>query len=385
MPLTFSRLTSGQTYIAGRSEHVAKARKDDDIALAERLALQFEPAVAKAVLQLLDSSADMLDTDALLEALQSGQPYKVLEIVDQAMAAAEAAMQGKLAYELQDVLWGVGIAVANTAPALVRAEFNFDRINPALGQWLTEYDLGLIRQINATTKESIRGVLIESMRNGVGPMAQARKVKDIISLTARQGAAVSNFRRELETFHTKRSAAGWGLGTTPDKVNGKTVFRPDVNGDPRDGILNRRLRDFRFDPSLQKALDTRKPLSPAKIDQMVAAYARRYRAYRAQTIARTESMRTANVGVQEAFRQAIEKGVLSEDLVRRRFILTKDERLCEVCAPIPGLNPPEGVKFAQPFATPIGPVMLGPIHPDCRCTVFIYTVEPQSLVVNGGG
>lgn len=388
MGLTFSRLTSGKPYVAGCGEVVEKTKPGDaDMALAEKLATLYEPKITKAVLSVLDAHAEALDMDALIAALQTGHADQVLAVVDAAMAHVEAAMTGKMMDALQDAMWGAGaaaLAPPNTPPSLRRVEFHFDRINPALVQWLQEYDLALIRQINSTTREAVRDVLIKNITLGKGPAAQAVQIKDTIGLTTRQGAAVSNFRKELETFHLKRSAAGWGLGKGPDKVNGHNVFKPGADGLPKDGVLNRRLRELRFDPTLEKAMATRKPLTPKQIDKMVEAYARRYRAHRATVIARTESMRTTNAGIHEAFRQAIEKGLLSEDLVRRRFIVTDDERLCEFCAPIPGMNPPSGVKFAQPFATPLGPIMLGPIHPSCRCTVFYYTIEPQALGVNGG-
>ena len=375
MKLTFSRL-------CGHDHAVAKVRPAD-LSLAEKLAEKFEPQIAKAVLDLLQAHGDMLDMDALLEALLSGQGDKVLAVVGAAADQAEAMMAGKMKDALQDAVWAAGIealAAPGTAPFIGRAEFHFDRINPALTRWLQEYDLGLIKQISGTTRETIRDVLVENMRLGQGPIKQAQKIRDAIGLTTRQANAIGNFRKELETFHLKRSAASWGLGQQIDRVNGRQVFKPGIDGDPKDGILNRRLRDFRYDAALAKAQATKKPLTPAQIDKMVAAYKRKYLQFRSRTIARTESLRATNTGIQEAFRQAIEKGLLSEDLVRRRWVVAADERLCEVCAPVPGMNPPQGVKFAQPFATPVGPVMLPPLHPNCRCTTWIQTIEPPKPV-----
>lgn len=382
MPLTFQRLTSGKPYIAGSTVEVFKGRKED-IELAERLATKYEGKIARAVQALLDAASENLDIKVLIDALQSGSADKVLAIVDAALDAAQAAMNGQILQGLQDAAWDAGIATALALPGkaapLVRAEFNFDRLSPNLVRWLQDYDLGLIRQINDTTKESIRDILVANISAGKPPAAQARQIKETIGLTTRQAKAVTNYRKELEGFHTKRSAAGWGLGKGPDKVNGHSVFRPGPDGKPKDGVLERRLRDLRYDSSLTSAMATKKPIPPAKIDAMVAAYAKRYRAYRATTIARTESMRTTNAGILESWRQAIEKGIFSEDLIRRRWIVTKDERTCAICAPIPGMNPEHGVKFAQPFATPVGPVMSGPVHPSCRCTQFVYSIELSQL------
>ena len=112
---------------------------------------------------------------------------------------------------------------------------------------------------------------------------------------------------------------------------------------------------------------------------MVAAYERKYLRYRSQTIARTEALRATNFGVQDAWRQAIATGKATESLVRRQWVVAKDERLCEVCAPIPKLNGKRGVPFGQPFATPKGPVMMPPLHPGCRCSLYLKQYEPEQL------
>jgi hypothetical protein len=83
--------------------------------------------------------------------------------------------------------------------------------------------------------------------------------------------------------------------------------------------------------------------------------------------------------VQDAWQQAIDTGRVPEAQVRRQWIVARDERLCESCGPIPRLNPKIGVKHGQPFATPNGPQWLPPLHPNCRCTVFIRQYEPQQI------
>jgi hypothetical protein len=203
-------------------------------------------------------------------------------------------------------------------------------------------------------------------------------LKQIVGLTEKQAQAVANFRAELETFHERKTGGGYGLGKKIDRVNGAQVFKPDASGKPKDGILERRLRDFRFDGQLKRAAAQGKPLTEAQIDKMVTAYANKFRKFRANTIARTESMRALSMGTQEAWRQAAMEGKVDETLIRRFWKVAHDERTCEVCAPVPGMNP-DGVGLAVPFATPKGPVMLPPLHPNCRCHPFIRQLEPQEL------
>lgn len=350
-----------------------RVRKDRAAGL-EALLAKVEPALAKAILAGLESMADDAKIDEVADAIATGDVGKVL-------AALRLTTDGfvGLTPAAQQATYAAGQAAAASIAATTGVRFAFDVLNPRLIQWLQTYSLGLIREIDTSTKEAIRSVLVTGMNAGKNPRTVARDVKGIVGLTERQARAVMNYRTELETFHTRRTGGGYKVGGKIDRVNGFQVLRPDADGNPMDGITERRLRDFRYDGQLKTAMETGKPLSPAQIDKMVAAYERKYLAYRARTIARTEALRTTNVGVQDAWRQAIETQKVPAALVRRQWIVAKDERLCEVCGPIPSMNPKRGVEFDKSFNTPKGPWSLPPIHPNCRCTVFIRQWEPEQL------
>jgi len=356
-----------------------KAKRPADIEEIEALAAKLEPALAKTIFTALQSQKDAVDLDALADAIKAGRIDEALQLlgiqnVAEAVAGVSTALQNA-------TFAGGALAASQIAERMSGVTFAFDQLNPRLITWLQTYSLDLIRQIDQTTKEGIRGALVNGMNLGQNPRDTARQVRAVIGLTDKQAKAVQNFRRELETFHNRRSAGGYGIGSTIDRVNGSQVLRPDADGLPKDGITERRLRDFRYDGQLNRAMSTGKPLTPAQIDKMVDAYSRKYLKYRSQTIARTEAIRTTNFGVQDAWRQAIEKGKVPEHLVRRTWIVAHDERLCEICSPIPRLNK-GGVKFGQPFQTPDGPQFLPPMHPNCRCTVYIRRFEPSQLKEN---
>ena len=360
-------------------------RKDlnDPASIYEALAAKFEPKLASAIFGALTEQADSIDATALAAALETGDLNRVLALLN--LDPTLAAM-GALTPTIQQATYAGGIAAAAGIGArFTGVSFAFDTLNPRLLTWLQTYNLGLIRQINEGTKEGVRQYLLTGMEAGQNPKAVARQIKSIVGLTDRQAQAVKNYRRQLEEFHTRRSAAGFNLGAKIDRVNGTQVLRSGPDGKPKDGINERRLRDFRHDGQLRRAMETGKPLKPEQIDKMVDAYARKYRAYRARTIARTEAIRTTNVGVQEAWHQAMSKGVVSEDLTRKKWIVARDERLCEVCGPIPKMNPKLGVKHGQPFSTPDGPINLPPVHPNCRCTVSYRLYEPSQIADEGVG
>jgi hypothetical protein len=351
----------------------ALAPEDEIQVLASRL----ESRLARALLSAFDRQRGSIDMDELARALQSGDIARVLAMLDVDSALAGF---GGIGGVIQDGAYAAGTAAtAQVMTQIGGLEFAFNRLNPRLITWLQTYALGLIRQINDETKEAIRQRLIAGVAAGKGPVQYAKEVRSVIGLTTRQAQAVSNFRRELETFHMKRSAASWNLGGKIDRVHGIQVLRPDVDGSPKDGVDSRRLRDFRYDNQLKRALSSGKALSQAQIDKMVDAYARKYLKYRSQTIARTEAIRTNNMGIADAWQQAIDAGRVNEALTRKLWVVARDERLCRVCGPIPRMNPKLGVGHGQPFRTPKGPHGIPPMHPNCRCTIFYRVYEPVQI------
>lgn len=359
-----------------RSETISIAKGADPLSEIERLAERLEPVLARSILDGLRRMGDSADLDAIGDALSSGDVSTVLR----ALAIDSTAAFASLSPILQGGLYAAGAATATTI-RLTSTQFVFNQLNPRLISWLQTYSLGLIRQIGDSTREAVRTILTTGMTDGRNPKAVAREIKGIVGLTERQARAVTNYRRELETFHERRTGGGYGVGSTIDRVNGTQVLRPDADGSPLDGITERRLRDFRYDGQLSRAVSSGVPLRPEQIDRMVFAYERKYLAYRARTIARTEALRTTNMGVQDAWRQAIEGGSMQEAQVRRMWVVSRDERLCSTCAPIPGMNAKRGVRFDAPFATPKGPMALPPAHPNCRCVVSIRQWEPEQLGV----
>ncbi len=81
---------------------------------------------------------------------------------------------------------------------------------------------------------------------------------------------------------------------------------------------------------------------------------------RAETIARTESMRAVHEGQRQLWRQGVEEGLLDAD-VKRAWITTPDDRLCPICEPLDGETAALDEDYVDGIAAP-------PAHPNCRCT-----------------
>jgi len=101
--------------------------------------------------------------------------------------------------------------------------------------------------------------------------------------------------------------------------------------------------------------------------KMLEATAKKLMKQRAKTTAESEGWRLLNLGQWSAMDQEERKGAI----VIKDWFVTEDERLCERCAAIPGMNP-NGVPIGRPFNTPNGPLMFSPLHTSCRCKTLYW-------------
>lgn len=230
-----------------------------------------------------------------------------------------------------------------TVPVIERAtKITFD-LTPAtstLESGVNSETASLVREIDNTTRDGIASVIRQGLRDGVNPRETARQIRDLIGLTERQARAIESYRAAL------------------------------VRGDAANA-LGRALRDKRFDPTVSRMLSGDLKPTPEQIDKYVTRYKEKMLSYRAETISRTESLNALHVGQRAAWDNSIEQGKVKKAQIRRQWIVGKDERTCDICMVIPGMNP-DGAGWEEDFETPVGPVYMPTIHPDCRCSLWIW-------------
>lgn len=224
-------------------------------------------------------------------------------------------------------------------------DVEFDKLNPSVRRHMASYALDRIVQITDAQREAIRqAIMQQSVLQGIGPYEVARTIKEGIGLTAYQMSVVQSFRQQLHDL------------------------------DPR--VFERKLRDGRYDRTIQKAMDSGVPLTGAQIDAMVDAYHRRFVAYRAGVIARTEGLRATSFGAL-AQAQAMLDAHPELDVIKR-WLATHDERTRDTHVDLDGREV-EGLQ--TPFLTSAGNQIRWPLDVNsaadetiqCRCTLqFIY-------------
>jgi DNA-binding CsgD family transcriptional regulator len=318
---------AGVAYLAlralrGRNEDVEKLAKADTS--SESYIVQLARAIART-LGLWRENPDKIEPSDLQTATE--------RVNEAFLAGAEAQNQ-------------VSSVQAQGRPSILA--WFFGARNPAVLDAAERHQLRLIKDLSETQRQSVQQAITNQAIRGESPDTVARAIRESIGLTPTQAKHVAAYRMELELLHPT--------------------------------ALSRQLRDRRFDASIKKAMETKQKLPVDRIDRMVDAYQRRYIAYRATTIARTEVVKAANMGALESTRQQLT--AMPDMTVMKTWLATSDEKTR------PNhqyLNGKTVLGLDTPFILPDGTTIRWP-HDEmapasecinCRCT-FTLKLVPRS-------
>jgi SPP1 gp7 family putative phage head morphogenesis protein len=202
----------------------------------------------------------------------------------------------------------------------------FKATNPKALAWATKHAGDLVKDVTSETRRAIQRIVTRSFDEQFTVDTTARLLRATIGLTERDADALLNLRLELED------------------ADGRTVRGTAV---PEGGI------------------------SESEISRLVEGYSDELLGSRAETIARTETMRASNEGQLELWEQGIEDGFFSAD-DSKRWIITDDDRLCPICEALDG----QEVQLDEQFDLEGGEqVDAPPAHPNCRCTIGLVLAK----------
>lgn len=132
-------------------------------------------------------------------------------------------------------------------------------------------------------------------------------------------------------------------------------------------FLRRDMRDRRYDRSLKIG----RPLKDDQTEKIIAALQRKLTRSRVESFTRFVSMSAVHSRSDRSWRDAVGAGQIPADEVRRYWVAARDERDCERCRQMYELNP-HGRGLDEPFTLASGgTIMMPPLCPKCRCTVWI--------------
>ena len=330
---------------AARIRAARHYQKPDDPVL--RLSRRWQPKVAATLKAALMQMADLVPVDKVAELIRHGHnPATAIEWghFREVLKATfgrleqlhrEAAQMGARKISASFRARGRKVRFVHKD---VGDYFTFDALDRKIQERMRRAQDTFIVQMETDARDTIDAVIMDGSRAGASPLAMAENIRDTIGLADRQGQAVLNYERMLRDLD------------------------PDA--------LARRLRNTEYDAALEEAIDSGEDLSEAAIERMVDDYYENYIDYRAETIARTEATRTAHAGLHDAYSQAIERGALPDEAVRREWQL--NDQPCPICESIPDNNE-EGVGVDEDFDSDDGPVTDPPVHPNCECSVDYVT------------
>ena len=270
-------------------------------------------AVERAFLNSIRVQARSIDRSALGTAL-------IHRDVEAAFAAVglngqlETRLRAALTTSLHAAFTQAGVSTAAIMAPTLGVTARFDLTNPRATRWAAQRSATAVREVTRETKAVIRQVIARGFREGVTVAESGRALRPYllddpetsVGLTRRQYGAVERLRERLATAGAE------------------------------------------------------------DIDEQAAKYAGKLLRTRAETIARTETIAASSAGQSELWQQFADKGLIDAEQTVRVWIITPDDRLCDICEAIPTLNP-DGVGLDEPFLTPEGPVDDPPAHPRCRC------------------
>lgn len=303
------------------------------------------------------AARDGLPARRLEAAVGSADHGSAIAIVEEAMGEAAARFAGYVRDEYHRSMIAEAVhagGVLDAAARMRKSEIRIDYgrmglANPASIAAHRGNGLRLVRETVQRERARMGEALSRAAASGANPRATARTIREGLGLTAHQEGILANYEAELRG--------------SPPRMN-----------------MRRRLRDRRFDSVLANARRRGRPLTEDQIGRMTGRYRERWLRHRAETIARTEALRSARAGANDMWETLHRDGDVGRDEVRRFWTHVRDGRVRDSHVRTPELNR-DGRAIGEPFITGRGGRLMYPGDPagdsadviNCRCLV---TVQP---------
>jgi len=206
--------------------------------------------------------------------------------------------------EWVEAIYRAGSKIAKKINSVEWKEFQFSTTHQQVQNWVNSHGGELIVQLTAEQSAAVQAVLEQFViEEPTTPYQLAIKLKEIVGLTKREAMAVVRFYNSLK----------------------------------EEGV------------------------SQSVLKKQVGRYAEFLRKNRAMRISRTELSFAYNKGQLYSIQQASESGYIQGE-VRKIWLTSPDDRLCDICEPLDG----EEVSINESFSIGLD---APPAHPHCRCSV----------------
>lgn len=318
----------------------------------ELLADKWEPQLRDAFLRAISGITNTAKIDTLARLLKAGDLNGALHMLN-----IDPAQFNQMALVQQQTFNEGGTLAAARIPATMtsggyRLAVLFNVRNPRAEAWIRERSSNLIQEIVNDQRLAVRNWLTTGLERGLNPRTVA------LDLVGR-----------INPKTGMRSGGVVGLHSTQEQWLAN-YSRDLASSDPAAlrALLDRGLRDKRFDRSVLKAIREGTGLPPDIRAKMQQAYANKALKWRGDSIAREETMKSLGAAQTEAWQQAIDDGKVEQRLITRTPVTAGDERVRRTHVEAAQMNA-KGVSWGVPYNTPMGPKMSAPYEGEimCRC------------------
>jgi hypothetical protein len=225
----------------------------------------------------------------------------------------------------------------------------------------------LVTGVSAQTVDSLRAAVTAGVSGDMTRPQVERAIRGSVTMTGPQHRAYMNLQQSL---NAATKVDSWDQLPAAQRAS------------------LRRVREYKLlDGRMSKP---RPGMTRSQADAVARRYEERAIRHRAETIARTETMRAANSGRMESMRQSVRDGFVTG--VQKVWSTGFDDRTCEQCAPLDGtvvaldidfeetqrggnLGPDGKTRPVRDLPKGTGQVLdFPPLHPRCRCTILFENV-----------
>lgn len=288
----------------------------------------WEPQVRKAFLYAVYQMRDRAQISQIVRMLEQGNVEGAIRAVGLDPAQLRSLDQTiSQAFEASGNMAARSVPVSYTADGF-RTVFQFNIRNPAAENWLSQSAAKMVQEITMDQEVMIRETLVDGLSKGLNPRTTA------LDLVGRVSAQTG--RRE-----------GGLIGLTSSQAQWVRSYREALESDNPLEALSRNLRDRRFDAAVRRAVRDETRLTSDQIGDMVDAYENRALKFRANAIARSETITALHEAQQQSFEQAVAEGAVNPDAVGWVWRATHDARTRDIHAVMDGQKVSLGEYFVD--------------------------------------
>lgn len=266
------------------------------------------PGLRTAFVQSMSQVRSNIALRALEQAIERGDvqaAFDALRMDAAALYTLDEAIEGAFRtggkYQMDSV-----VAATKRFPQGARIVQSFGGRNERAERIARDLGSRLVTEVIDDTRTLIAQTIRGGLEAGANPRKTALDIAGRMTPNGRKGGLVG--------LHSQQ--AGYVQSVRGELADPERMAR----------YFNRTRRDKRFDSAVRRAMNEGRALSQADIDRIAGRYSERLLKLRAETIARTETIKALNAGRQEGLDQLVASGRLDADQIARKWDDTGDGR-----------------------------------------------------------